>query len=122
MGSEQVHGQKEAALARVKTVEKQKQDMATQNEELRWALQALPLPLTCRKAGHDACASSTLTLHRDLLSEVAHPLTALRHSTCKAWDYAEPYNRLVTPLQSSSEGQRQGAGGAAGHSAAAREA
>lgn len=31
----QVHSQKEAALARVKAVEKQKQDMQAQNEELR---------------------------------------------------------------------------------------
>ena len=42
LGSEQVHGQKEAALARVKAVEKQKQDMAARNEELRRVL-LLPL-------------------------------------------------------------------------------
>ncbi len=33
---DQVHGQKEAALVRVKAVEKEKQDMAARNEELRY--------------------------------------------------------------------------------------
>ncbi len=55
--SEQVHGQKEAALARVKAVEKQKQDMVARNEEMRWVLLLQPFILRCCHQGTRVCCS-----------------------------------------------------------------
>ena len=56
-GFAQVHGQKEAALARVAAVEKQKQDLAARNEELRWVILLQPYTLRCgtRPAWYICC-------------------------------------------------------------------